>query len=176
MTLSNKQVRFVAAYLLNWNATSAAISAGYSPRTARQQGSRLLSNADIQAEIAACLAEHTMTAEEALTILSDQARNLGSDYYFPDGTLNLPKLIQDGKGHLIKSVKDSKWGRTVEFYDAQAALLAIAKHYQLFQETTPIEATLHVEGLDKLLDRIYGKEAAVIQFDNKPAGPAEGGK
>jgi len=167
MALSNKQKIFVTEYLKTWNATGAAVAAGYSPKTARQQGSRLLSNANIQAEIAACLAEHTMTADEALTILSDQARNEGSNYFFPDGSLNLPKLIQDGKGHLIKSVKATRWGLNVEFYDAQAALSMIAKHHGLFTDQAPLEGVLHVEGLDKLLDRIYGNDKRTINLEKE---------
>lgn len=175
MGLSAKQKRFVLEYLKSWSAVGAAIAAGYSPHTARQQGSRLLSNADIQAEIAACLAEHTMNADEALTILSDQARNEGSKYYWPDGSIDLPSLIADGKGHLIKSAKPSKYGLVVEFYDAQQALALIGKHYKLFTEQTAFEGTFHIEGLDQLLDRIYGGNPKTIELST-PAIPAEGGK
>jgi len=39
--LNNRQRAFVEAYSLNQNATQAAISAGYSPKSARQQGTLL---------------------------------------------------------------------------------------------------------------------------------------
>ena len=39
---------FCECYVLDWNATQAAIEAGYSSDTARQQGSRLLSKVYIQ--------------------------------------------------------------------------------------------------------------------------------
>ena len=42
--LTAKQGRFVAEYLVDLNATQAAIRAGYSEKTAQEQGSRLLSN------------------------------------------------------------------------------------------------------------------------------------
>lgn len=48
MALNDKQRRFVDEYLIDLNATQAATRAGYSQKTARQQGERLLSNADIQ--------------------------------------------------------------------------------------------------------------------------------
>lgn len=51
MALNEKQKRFVEEYLVDINATQAAIRAGYSERTARSQGQRLLTNADIQAAI-----------------------------------------------------------------------------------------------------------------------------
>jgi len=50
--LTPRQTRFVAEYLVDLNATQAAIRAGYSHRTAKQQGARLLTNADIAAAIA----------------------------------------------------------------------------------------------------------------------------
>ena len=51
-TPSPRQEQFVAEYLVDLNATQAAIRAGYSEKTARQQGARLLSNVYIQAAIA----------------------------------------------------------------------------------------------------------------------------
>jgi len=50
--MTPKQERFVAEYLVDLNATQVALRAGYSPRTAPQQGSRLLKNVDVQAAIA----------------------------------------------------------------------------------------------------------------------------
>ena len=47
-----KQHRFVTEDLVDLNASQAALRAGYSPRTAPQQGSRLLKNVDVQAAIA----------------------------------------------------------------------------------------------------------------------------
>jgi phage terminase small subunit len=50
--LTPKQARFVKEYLIDLNATQAAIRAGYSAKTAKAQGSRLLTNADVQAAVA----------------------------------------------------------------------------------------------------------------------------
>lgn len=52
MTLTPKQERFVSEYLLDLNATQAAIRAGYSAKTAAEQGSRLLTNVKVQEAIA----------------------------------------------------------------------------------------------------------------------------
>lgn len=51
--LTAKQARFVEEYLIDLNATQAAVRAGYSEATAKQQGSRLLTNVDVQAAITA---------------------------------------------------------------------------------------------------------------------------
>src|SRR3954470_4583349 len=52
MPLNDRQARFVAEYLLDLNATQAAIRAGYSAVTGRQVGAENLSKPDIQAAIA----------------------------------------------------------------------------------------------------------------------------
>lgn len=51
MALSDKHEMFAREYCVDLNATQAAIRAGYSENTAKQQGSRLLTNADIRARI-----------------------------------------------------------------------------------------------------------------------------
>ena len=61
--MTPKQDRFVAEYLVDLNATQAALRAGYSPRTAPQQGSRLLKNAQVQAAIAAQQAQQLEAVE-----------------------------------------------------------------------------------------------------------------
>jgi len=49
--MNPRQQAFATQYLQDNNATQAAIRAGYSKRTAKQQGARLLTNADIAAFI-----------------------------------------------------------------------------------------------------------------------------
>ena len=51
MPLTPRQSRFVSEYLVDMNATNAAVCAGYSPKTAKSQGSRLLTNVDLKKEI-----------------------------------------------------------------------------------------------------------------------------
>ena len=51
--ITPKQQRFVTEYLIDLNATQAAIRAGYSRKTAQQQGSRLLTNVVVKRAIAA---------------------------------------------------------------------------------------------------------------------------
>ena len=52
LKLTAKQQRFVEEYLIDLNATQAAIRAGYSGKTANEQGSRLLANVSISEAIA----------------------------------------------------------------------------------------------------------------------------
>lgn len=57
--LTDKQKRFIDEYLIDLNATQAAIRAGYSPKTANEQGSRLLANVSIRARIEQAMAERS---------------------------------------------------------------------------------------------------------------------
>jgi phage terminase small subunit len=50
--LSPKQSRFAKEYLIDLNATQAAIRAGYSPKTANEQACRLLAKVSIQEAVA----------------------------------------------------------------------------------------------------------------------------
>lgn len=51
MALTAKQAAFVAEYLIDLNATQAAIRAGYSKKTANEQASRLLANVNVAAAV-----------------------------------------------------------------------------------------------------------------------------
>ncbi len=53
MSLTPKQARFVEEYLIDLNATQAAIRASYSAKTAEVQGSRLLGNVKVREAVEA---------------------------------------------------------------------------------------------------------------------------
>lgn len=74
MKLTEKQKIFCDEYIKLGNATQAAINAGYSKRTARSQGQRLLTNVDIKKYIDERMeqlaSERIMSAQEILERLS----------------------------------------------------------------------------------------------------------
>jgi hypothetical protein len=77
--LNPKQQRFVAEYLKDQNGAKAAVRAGYAKATARQQASRLLTNADIAAAVNKGHARVAKKAEitvESLARELEQARTL----------------------------------------------------------------------------------------------------
>lgn len=75
--MNDKQRLFVAEFLKDLNATQAAIRAGYSAKTAKQQGQRLLTNVDVSAAIAAGKADRSertkVDADWLLTRLADES-------------------------------------------------------------------------------------------------------
>ena len=78
---TTKQQRFIDEYLIDFNATQAAIRAGYSEDTAKQQGSRLLSNVDVRAAIDTAIRERSSRAllsqDAVLCGLLEEARYTG---------------------------------------------------------------------------------------------------
>ena len=77
--LTTKQRLFVEAYLANPNATEAARRAGYSEKTARSQGQRLLTNVDIAEALKGRVEEAAITANEWLTEVTQLARTAERD-------------------------------------------------------------------------------------------------
>jgi phage terminase small subunit len=65
--ITKQQEVFVAEYLVDMNATKAAIAAGYSARSARQTGSRLLKNP----KISECIAQKREERCDRLNITAD---------------------------------------------------------------------------------------------------------
>ena len=74
MTLSTKQRVFVYEYLRDFNATQAALRAGYSPKTAYSIGQENLKKPEIAELIKAEVDQRAMGANEILIGLTEQAR------------------------------------------------------------------------------------------------------
>ncbi len=90
-SLNAKQARFVEEYLIDLNATQAAIRAGYSTKTAGQQGFDLLKKPEIEAALARAQAERAertkVDADWVLTRLASEANADLADLYDENGAL-----------------------------------------------------------------------------------------
>lgn len=84
MKLTKKQEMFVEEYIIDLNATQAAIRAGYSKKTAGQIGEQNLKKLEIQQAINERLAEKKekliMKQDEILERLTQQGRREATDY------------------------------------------------------------------------------------------------
>jgi phage terminase small subunit len=153
MALNDKQRRFVAEYLVDLNATQAAIRAGYSAKTAKQQGSRLLTNVDVQAAMAeqqGTMAESLqVTAEDIVKELAKLGFSNMADYMKAgangDPYLDFSQLTRDQSAALTEvTVEDFVMGRgedardvrRVKFKlaDKRAALVDLGRHLGMFIE------------------------------------------
>ncbi len=145
MALSDKQAIFVEEYLSCFNATHAALKAGYSPKSAYAIGHETLKKLEVAEAIKQRLSATVMSADEALMRLAEQARADIGPYIDNTGNLDVRALKSDGKTCLIKKIVRTQRRRiakdqteiedttlTVELYDAQAALELIGRHHGLF--------------------------------------------
>lgn len=91
MRLNEKQKRFCLEYIIDLNATQAAIRAGYSKNTAGQQGHELLKHPEIEKQIERNMRERSertkIDADWLLQRLADEAMADIADLYNADGTI-----------------------------------------------------------------------------------------
>jgi phage terminase small subunit len=153
--MKKKQRVFVEEYLQCWNASEAARRAGYNPKAAPFTSHRMLKNVNVAAAIRERLEEKRINADEVLVRLTEQARSEQTKYMLPDGSIDLARLLAEGKGHLIKSIKENKYGKQIEFHDAQAALALLGKFHSLFTDRIISQVSVKVDGFDELLKKIY---------------------
>ena len=111
--LTAKQQLFVDAYFAcNFNATRAAIRAGYSKKTAYSIGSENLRKPDVSAAIKKRMSECVMGADEALARLSAQARVDMADFLdipVPDEELSpADKAKRDADAQLARMYPSAK--------------------------------------------------------------------
>jgi phage terminase small subunit len=152
--LPQRQKLFVEYYLQNPNATEAAIRAGYSERTARSQGQRLLTNVDIAKAVGSRVEEAAMSADEVLRRLTEHGRASLADVLDDEGQFNLSKAKREGKDHLLKKLKVKEFVTTsqkgneyktvtyeYEIHDPQAALVHLGKYHKLFTDKSEINVT-----------------------------------
>lgn len=171
MALTAKQSRFVDEYLLDLNATQAAIRAGYSGETADKQGPRLLAHPEVKGAIDAAMAarseETKIDAAWVLKRLAVEAEADMADIYFENGALKpvheWPKIWRQGlvAGVEHVEVKDAEGNATgdvvvkIKISDRVRRLELIGKHVnvQAFQENVA------VSGVEALADRIARAKA-----------------
>ena len=98
ISMTPKQRRFVEEYLIDLNATQAAIRAGYAKSGASVEGTRLLANAKIATAVAAAQAKRSerteITQDYVLaTIRGTVERCESSDNYNPQAVLRGLELL-----------------------------------------------------------------------------------
>ncbi len=108
--MTPKQERFVQEYTIDSNATQAAIRAGYSAKTAMEQGYQLLQKPSVKAAIQAAQAEHrerTKVTIESLTeklrAAYDVAEKNGQSASMVQASMGLAKL----HGYLVDRVEQT---------------------------------------------------------------------
>jgi hypothetical protein len=143
LKLTGKQKKFAEAYVICLNATEAASQAGYNGdrNTLRVIGSENLRKPAIRAYIDDVLSQQTLSVQEILGRLSEQARSDMGDFINDDSPdFDLSTIKKSGKSHLVKKIRRTvinQEGRTTEItefelHDSQTALVHLGKAHGLF--------------------------------------------
>lgn len=171
--MTPKQEAFVREYLIDLNATQAAIRAGYSARTARQIGDENLSKPDIAAAVKKAMDERVARTEITQDMVLRELAKIG----FADmrkllrWTGNRPQMDEDAaedSGEVeisvanfvqlfdsdeldedivgaISEISQTKEGALkVKLHDKQAALVNIGKHLGMFTDKLDLSGNVGV--------------------------------
>jgi len=109
MELTPKQARFVAEYLIDLNATQAAVRAGYSARTAASQGARLLKHGGVARAVQAAQQARAVRTEITQDrVLQELARIAFFDIrrlYRADGSMKDPCELDADTAAALASIE-----------------------------------------------------------------------
>ena len=147
LKLTDKQKRFCEEYVIDLNATQAAIRAGYSEKTARTTAAKMVSKGNIQAYISELQQKHSESTDISAERVLKEYASLGfanaSDFYEPNGE---PKPINEltkeqakAISKVIRKVVKTDNGTEIttfsyQFHDKLKALENVAKHIGFFEK------------------------------------------
>lgn len=148
--LTQRQKRFCQEYLIDLNATQAAIRAGYSKNRANQTGYKLLTKGDIQQFMTVAMRERAkrteIKADHVLQRLADVAfANMG-DYaaWGPKGVV-LREMAELGPRQLAaiqevsQTVTKEGGSKRIKLHDKLKALELLGRHLHLWDRETGTE-------------------------------------
>lgn len=181
LSAKEKQARFIEEYLIDLNGTQAAIRAGYSPLTAKEQASQLLTKLNIRTEIDKAIAARSKrTGINQDRVLQEIAKmglanmrnfvNIG-----PDGDVKIKCMddISPEDSACIKKIEARKVTRTsgddviedetikIELHDKKGCLELLGRHLGMFKDDDDDA------GKDVTINIVYGTPPAT-------EGPADG--
>lgn len=162
--LTVKQRMFVEEYLIDLNATQAAIRAGYSAKTADQQGSRMLANVKVQQAISERMAERSkrtgVNQDRVVLELAKIAFVRMTDVVDSNGRIRSDAAPDDLS--CIESIKykesDNEYGgsveREVKIGSKLKALELLGKHLGMWNDKLDVNITqpVVITGVDALED------------------------
>lgn len=136
--LNARQERFCHEYIIDSNATQAAIRSGYSPRAAGPVASRLLTNANVRARVDELLAEIKSTKiADATEVLETLTRILRREEL--DGVVTTVtkkrKYVDDNGNKVAEEFEEAQIVEVpTKVYDVNRAAETLAKKYGLLKD------------------------------------------
>lgn len=153
-----RQRRFAEEYLIDANATQAAIRAGYSKKTARSIGDENLKKPYIREYIDNLLQKESdnriATAEEVMEYLTSVMRREHKEVIVVTLTKEESKYIPDENGTMRKHTTKEEVPELVEIpaklSDANKAAELIGKRYGIFKDNMNIEGVVPVQFIEDI--------------------------
>lgn len=159
--MTERQKRFCEEYLIDLNATQAAIRAGYSPKTANEQGCQVLANISVRARIDEALAERSKrTGVNQDRVIRELAR-----VAFANATdvvdFETAELIQSATSDdtaaiasvKVKTIPTSDGlgiEREIRMADKLKALELLGRHMGMFTDNLKVTGDLGVQIIDDI--------------------------
>lgn len=160
--MTKKQKRFCEEYLIDLNATQAAIRAGYSPDTAGAIGAENLTKPEIQRAVAKAMAERSrrtgVNAERVVLELAKVAFvNVGNVIDATDATIKTdadPEDLAAIQSIKVKDMGDMGIEREIRMADKLKALELLGRHLGMFNDKIRLDAKLNTGKLDSILEQL----------------------
>lgn len=152
-SVKQRRTRFIKEYLLDQNATRAAKAAGYSERTANEQGSRLLANASIRAQIdeenAKINSRLDLTVDRIKLEIARLAYYDPRDYFNKDGTTKPVTELSEDAARAIAGFENAE---LFEGNGDERNLAGYVKKYKLADKNRALETAARC--LKMLTDKV----------------------
>ena len=178
--LTQKQAEFVRQYLIDLNATQAAIRAGYSSKTAEWIGPELLTKTHVTEEIQKQIKQRSARTEITQDMVVKELAKIGfadmSDFVtIDDGGMiqaNPLDTLEEGKSRIIRKVREKRVIKSTaegdhvldatyefELCDKVKSLELLGKHLGMFTEKRDINLNQPLEVTIKKFYRGTPKES-----------------
>lgn len=138
--LTPRQQRFVQEYLLDLNATQAAIRAGYSRKTAYSMGQRLLKNVELQQALQKAMLDRQqrtgITQDRVLEELAAIGFARATDYAAVEGdtvVIRPTGELTAEQTAAIAGIEAGRYGVRLKLHDKVRALELLGKHLGMFE-------------------------------------------
>lgn len=177
MALTAKQTEFCKQYLVDLNATQAAIRAKYKASSAENIGRQLLRKKGVAAEIARMMAKRAQKTEvKAEQVVRELARVAFADIrkaltWGPEGVHIVPsELVDDETAAAIAEVSQTQHGIRVKMHSKPEALAKLAQHLGMLIDRKEHTGKISLEVAEEIVDA--NGPAKETDNDTPPSSPS----